>query len=64
MESKKKERKKSATLIDIDNRLVIARGGEWIGGREIGEEGQKVKRKNSMLYIGEYNIVSIFPISK
>ena len=57
MQNLKKERrkKKTAALTDVDNRLVIARGGGWIGGRETGEKGQTVKRKNKD---------SIFPISK
>ena len=34
-------------LIDTENELVVARGRGW-GFREIGEEGQKVKRKKKL----------------
>ena len=41
---KSKQTNKKTKLIDIQNRLVVARGGGWEVG-ETGEQGQKVKRK-------------------
>ena len=40
----KEKNKQEKDLIDTENGLVVARGRVW-GFREIGEDGQKVKRK-------------------
>ena len=43
----KEKNKQEKDLIDTENGLVVARGRVW-GFREIGEDGQKVKRKKKI----------------